>query len=329
MYMCPEILNGSTYSTKSDVWSMGVIFYQMLFGKTPHKATSLEELISKVNKKTIRFPQKLNTPGLQELLEVMLKYAPEERVSWKEIFNSEMFVEKEREGNDINRSMSLAQKSAKDKLEMSTKMNAIYFEDKKVIQQMEMTNVTEDKEISVVQSRDANESKEQDIYKSIAQKYEETESKKEIIRKIKNWFLFKRNKAVFLNHLSLKIHNCFALDKLSIALNKAEIFILVLSKWQCMITYKSYIRLKEGKINSKAFSEEQYRLFINNNIRDKIMEKFKNDFTVMKMFFDELVKKVEAYLAKLEGELPDSLKRIKKICNQSLCPKELFAQIYN
>lgn len=68
MYMCPEILNGSTYSTKSDVWSMGVIFYQMLFGKTPHKATSLEELISKVNKKTIRFPQKLNTPGLQELL---------------------------------------------------------------------------------------------------------------------------------------------------------------------------------------------------------------------------------------------------------------------
>lgn len=44
---------------------MGVIFYQMLYGKTPHKATSLEELISKVNKKIIRFPQKLNTEGLQ------------------------------------------------------------------------------------------------------------------------------------------------------------------------------------------------------------------------------------------------------------------------
>jgi hypothetical protein len=67
--------------------------------------------------------------------------------------------------------MSLAQKGSKDKLEMSTKMNAIYFEDKKVIQQIELTNHDE-KEISVVQSRDANESKEQDIYKSIAQKYE-------------------------------------------------------------------------------------------------------------------------------------------------------------
>ena len=41
--------------------------------------------------------------------------------------------------------MSLAQKSAKDKLEMSTKMNAIYFEDKKVIQQIEMINNNEDK----------------------------------------------------------------------------------------------------------------------------------------------------------------------------------------
>ena len=63
-----------------------------------------------------------------------------------------------------------------------------------------------------------------------------------------------------------------------------------------MITYKSYIRLKEGKINSKAFTEEQFKYFTNNSIRDKIMEKFKNDFTVMKMFFDQLVKKVEAYI---------------------------------
>lgn len=59
-----------------------------------------------------------------------------------------------------------------------------------------------------------------------------------------------------------------------------------------MITYKSYIRLKEGKVNSQMFTEDQYKLFVNNPIKDKIMEKFKNDFTVMKMFFDELVKKV-------------------------------------
>lgn len=60
IYMCPEILNGSSYSTKSDVWSTGIIIYQMLYGKTPHRASSLEELVMKVNKKVIKYPQKLN-----------------------------------------------------------------------------------------------------------------------------------------------------------------------------------------------------------------------------------------------------------------------------
>lgn len=59
------------------------------------------------------------------------------------------------------------------------------------------------------------------------------------------------------------------------------------------------------------------------------MEKFKNDFTVMKMFFDELMKKVQTYIAEHEGPLPESLGRIKKICNQNLCPKELFSEIYS
>jgi hypothetical protein len=46
----------------------------------------------------------------------MLRYAPEERISWKDIFALDLFHEKEKASNDINRSMSLAQKSAKDKL---------------------------------------------------------------------------------------------------------------------------------------------------------------------------------------------------------------------
>lgn len=57
---------------------------------------------------------------------------------------------------------------------------------------------------------EATKSDDKDFYKSIARKHEQVETKKNVIRNIKNWFLFKRNKAVFLNHLSLKIHNCFA-----------------------------------------------------------------------------------------------------------------------
>ena len=55
---------------------MGVIFYQMLYGRTPHKASSLEELISKVNKKQIKFMQKLKNDDLQILIERMLRFEP-------------------------------------------------------------------------------------------------------------------------------------------------------------------------------------------------------------------------------------------------------------
>ena len=57
-------------------------------------------------------------------------------------------------------------------------------------------------------------SQEKDAYKIIASKHEKIEVKKAIISRIKNWFIFKRNKAVFLNHIALKIHSCYNLQLL-------------------------------------------------------------------------------------------------------------------
>lgn len=54
----------------------------MLYGKTPHRASNLEELVMKVNKKTIRYPQKINNEKLQKLMENMLQYDPKDRISW-------------------------------------------------------------------------------------------------------------------------------------------------------------------------------------------------------------------------------------------------------
>jgi serine/threonine protein kinase len=34
LYMSPEILNNQKYSSKTDVWSLGFIFYEVLFGKS-------------------------------------------------------------------------------------------------------------------------------------------------------------------------------------------------------------------------------------------------------------------------------------------------------
>ena len=38
VYMPPEALNDNKYSFKSDIWALGVIYYEMLTGKTPWRA---------------------------------------------------------------------------------------------------------------------------------------------------------------------------------------------------------------------------------------------------------------------------------------------------
>lgn len=44
IYMPPEALNDNKYSFKSDVWAIGVIFYELLTGRTPWKAKTQKEL---------------------------------------------------------------------------------------------------------------------------------------------------------------------------------------------------------------------------------------------------------------------------------------------
>lgn len=44
MYMAPEILQGKAYTNAADLWSVGVTFYEMLFGTFPFKGRNETEL---------------------------------------------------------------------------------------------------------------------------------------------------------------------------------------------------------------------------------------------------------------------------------------------
>jgi len=47
--MAPQLLSLRKYTSKSEIWSLGIIFYQLLFTNTPwHPISCVQELIKKI-----------------------------------------------------------------------------------------------------------------------------------------------------------------------------------------------------------------------------------------------------------------------------------------
>lgn len=86
LYMAPQILNDENYSTKCDIWSSGVLFYEILFGKLPWTGHSVPNLYNNIKTKPLTFPKHVSDE-VKDLIAKMLKIRDEERISWKDIYN--------------------------------------------------------------------------------------------------------------------------------------------------------------------------------------------------------------------------------------------------
>ena len=49
IYMAPEILNGQEYSSKVDIWSLGCVLYEMLYGVCPFEERTMLKLLTAIN----------------------------------------------------------------------------------------------------------------------------------------------------------------------------------------------------------------------------------------------------------------------------------------
>jgi serine/threonine-protein kinase ULK/ATG1 len=58
LYMPPEALIKNLYSPQSDIFAIGIIFYEMIIGVTPWECSSEKELIRRLTSLPLKIPSK-------------------------------------------------------------------------------------------------------------------------------------------------------------------------------------------------------------------------------------------------------------------------------
>ena len=88
LYMAPEIMKNKKYDLKSDLWSVGIILYEMLVGQAPFRAKNIFELMRHIEKNDVKIPRDSNiSEDCKDLLLKLLKKNPEERIEWHDFFS--------------------------------------------------------------------------------------------------------------------------------------------------------------------------------------------------------------------------------------------------
>ena len=90
-YMPPEIVFEQPHTYKVDVWALGILLYELLHGKPPFKANSLDEIRECFRQQTELHFEKHTSAEARSLLIQLLQIDPEKRISLEKVFYHPFF----------------------------------------------------------------------------------------------------------------------------------------------------------------------------------------------------------------------------------------------
>lgn len=94
LYMAPELLRESPYNQKADLWSLGVILYELFVGQPPFYTNSFPTLMNKIMNESIKYPETMGSQ-FKEFLKGLLVKNHKERWDWNKILEHSFIKENE------------------------------------------------------------------------------------------------------------------------------------------------------------------------------------------------------------------------------------------
>lgn len=89
-YMAPEIIDNVGYDKKVDIWSLGILLYELLHGHSPFRGDTPSIVFKNIKAGAVKFGSEVSSEA-KDLITGILKKDPKQRLSIEQILNHPLF----------------------------------------------------------------------------------------------------------------------------------------------------------------------------------------------------------------------------------------------